>query len=508
MLENRNQAIVSGLLAVSITGFIGATALQFNDRIEYRIGNRIESNPAWLVPAKAEFKGLERGYGGIKITLALLATGASIAMMLLARKEGELEPMRQRIKAYKKKAQEFNHAAESAYQMAGTQMKYKKLLEADEVAFEGEIETAYCESLGIDPRQQQAQLTGTTTLDSVANPSDKVEASTAAVIEPKSTPNKYAYIKGFLSSTCLSWGNQGGGKSWIVRYFVREKLILGYRVIVFDPNSNQASWEGVELYNSYAEIERMMRWYINEVMERYTEFCASNFTEEDWRKQLWAQGQAISIICEEATTYADFIDDEKLLVKFVKVANTLSRKQEMPVTFVTHNNTQTCFGNIKGLGNVIARMQQIELIPTTDPETSQPVASGKAKIKIDGSDKWDEVEVPKIEKKITDFRGFRQSDKQPISTSQESPEQSGNVPIEKPETSGSPGGSVPAHLFGRFSATGTHTASAISSISNCPKLRQRKNHFIAVGSATRGKESRNVHGSAGDARSTNQRGEE
>lgn len=269
-------------------------------------------------------------------------------------------------------------------------------------------------------------LSGTQTLDSVTNPSDKVEDVTSATINP----GKYAYIKGFLSSTCLSWGNQGGGKSWLVRYFVREKLLLGYRIIVFDPNSNQVSWEGVELYNSYAEIERMMRWYVNEVMERYTEFCASTFTEEDWRKQLWVQGQAISIICEEATTYADFIDDEKLLVKFVKVANTLSRKQEMPVTFVTHNNTQTCFGNIKGLGNVIARMQQIELIPTTDPKTNQQVASGRAKIKIDGSDKWDEVEVPKIDFKLINFRGFQTPKKQSISTSENQPGTVRNVPAQ------------------------------------------------------------------------------
>jgi hypothetical protein len=68
--------------------------------------------------------------------------------------------------------------------MATTQNRYKKLAEADEVAFEGEIEQAYCESLGIDPSQQQPALTGTTTLESVANPGDKVEASTAAVIEP------------------------------------------------------------------------------------------------------------------------------------------------------------------------------------------------------------------------------------------------------------------------------------------------------------------------------------
>jgi len=53
--------IVSGLLGLGLIGFAGATALPFNDRIEFKIGNRIESRPAWLVPAKAEFKGIERG---------------------------------------------------------------------------------------------------------------------------------------------------------------------------------------------------------------------------------------------------------------------------------------------------------------------------------------------------------------------------------------------------------------------------------------------------------------
>jgi hypothetical protein len=75
MLANKNQAIVSGLLGLGVAGFAVATALPFNDRIEYRIGNRIESQPAWLVPPKAEFRAIERGYGGIKILLALLATG-------------------------------------------------------------------------------------------------------------------------------------------------------------------------------------------------------------------------------------------------------------------------------------------------------------------------------------------------------------------------------------------------------------------------------------------------
>ncbi|MDZ7960764.1 MAG: DUF87 domain-containing protein [Aulosira sp. DedQUE10] len=234
-----------------------------------------------------------------------------------------------------------------------------------------------------------------------------------AKTSPSPVPAPENWIKGFLSSTCLVWGNQGSGKSWFVRHLVREKIAAGYRVVVFDPNSNKHEWRGVELFNRYEDIEEQMRLYVAEVMSRYADFGESNISEEDWRSQLWAEGKATTFICEEATTYTDFITDKELLATFVKVATTLSRKQEMPAVFVAHNNTQTCLGDIKGLANLIARMQQIQLLVTTDPTTAQPVASGKALIKLDGSDKWIEVLTPKIESKIRDFG----AEKEPVTTS-------------------------------------------------------------------------------------------
>src|SRR4028118_1854739 len=226
MLANRNQPIVAGLLGASIVGIVAATALPFNDRIEYKIGNRIESQPAWLVPPKAEFRSVERGYGGIKILLAMLATGGMVTVMLIARKEGEQEPIRQRIKKYKNKAYEFNFAAESAYSMAATQQRYKTLLQADGQAFEDEIETAYCQSLGIDPQQQQARLTGTTTLDSVANPGDKVDQQAAAsAIEPetdRTTDPKMPVLTNYPS--VLIYGAPGSGKTTFAEQQVKRLL--------------------------------------------------------------------------------------------------------------------------------------------------------------------------------------------------------------------------------------------------------------------------------------------
>lgn len=284
------------------------------------------------------------------------------------------------------------------------------------------------------------------------------------------------WIKGFLSSTCLTWGNQGSGKSWFVRYLAKAKADAGYKVIVFDPNSNKYEWQGVELYNDYADIQEKMRWYVDEVMARYSEFGKSNISEEEWRKRLWEQGKAVTIICEEMSTYGDFIEDKELLEKFVKVATTLSRKQEMPAILVAHNNTQTCLGNIKGLANMIARMQQIQLLATTDPATNQPVASGFALTKLDGSDEWVRVTVPKMTEKIRNFAKVEtQTEPQTVPVPldleavKQQLEKSLSLPIDEP-TVGAPSMSENAIALLNFLIRTEKLAATVAEIQPCFKI--------------------------------------
>ncbi|AFZ60823.1 hypothetical protein H6G54_05235 [Anabaena cylindrica FACHB-243] len=213
----------------------------------------------------------------------------------------------------------------------------------------------------------------------------------------------FEWIKNFLSTTCLLWGNQGSGKSWMARYLLREKAAMGYKLVVCDPNSNGYEWQGVRLINTYSEIEKFMEEYVTEVMGRYAEFGKSNISEEEWRANLWKEGKAVSVLCEEVSTYADFIQDKELLAKFFKVALTLSRKQEMPVLIVAHNNTQSCLGDIKGMHKLIERSQQLQPLATTDPTTKQPVASGRGLIKIENSNQWLEVNIPRQSEKIRNF---------------------------------------------------------------------------------------------------------
>jgi len=216
-------------------------------------------------------------------------------------------------------------------------------------------------------------------------------------------PTNIKWIDNFVSQTALIWGNQGSGKSWMARYIAKRKKDKGYRVVVLDPDSNRAEWEGVESYHDFDEIAEFLSWYVEELKGRYKAFNASNMTEDAWRAKLWAEGKAIALICEEVTTYVDLIEDKELLTHFFRLGLTKSRKQEMPLTFVSHNNNQTALGGIKGLANLIDKMLQLELQTDIDPETLQPVASGKGAVKLDGANQWVPVTLPKLERKITNF---------------------------------------------------------------------------------------------------------
>lgn len=245
------------------------------------------------------------------------------------------------------------------------------------------------------------------------------------------------WIKNFLSTSCLVWGSQGSGKSWLCRYLMKQKAEMGYKLIVLDPNSNSYEWRGenLTLYNTYEAIENYMRRYVEELQKRYEDFGKSCISEEEFRSNLWRDGKAISVLCEETSTYADFIEDRELLAKFFKTALTLSRKVEMPITVVAHNSTSTCLGNIKGMHNLIERSQQLQPLASVDPKTKQPVASGKGLIKIENSSQWVQVELPHLTEKIRDFSVKRDRTPEPVANNNSVVESLEKLYQAKPELS-------------------------------------------------------------------------
>jgi len=371
MLANKNQAIVSGLLGLGIAGLAVGTTLPFNDRIEYKIGNRIESQPAWLVPPKAEFRSIERGYGGIKILLAMLATGGCVAVMLIARKESEQEPIRQRIKQYKNRAYEFGFAAESAYQMSTTQTRYKKLAEADEVEFEGQIEAAYMESLEIDPSEQQPLLTGTATLASVNHPGDKVEGETPATVA----------VTGGNEMVILTWypsvlvhGVPGSGKTYFVEQEVKRRLAFGHEVVVLDPHAAYGQWEGCEVVGTgmdYEAIDAKLRWFRKQVKDRYKE---RNSKPNPTFKPL-------TIVGEEFTNWECNCEESD---EHYRTCNTDIRKVECYRIIVSHLTTQAGLGGGKGLAKMKTGMIEVELVGIFNPVTKRATPKFEAWVKLPG----------------------------------------------------------------------------------------------------------------------------
>ena len=249
-----------------------------------------------------------------------------------------------------------------------------------------------------------------------------VSSRAAASPSAPTTPSSTKWINNFISQTALIWGNQGSGKSWMARYIAKLKKDKGYRVVVLDPDSNRAEWQGVDSYHDIEEITDFLRWYVEELKGRYKTFNASNMSEDEWREKLWANGLALALVCEEVTTYVDLIEDKELLTQFFRLGLTKSRKQEMPLTFVSHNNNQTALGGIKGLANLIEKMLQLELQTDIDPETLQPVASGKGAVKLDGSNQWVPVVLPKLTQKITNFGEVQPTVIQPVTAPQSTTE--------------------------------------------------------------------------------------
>src|SRR4028119_917636 len=443
MLVNKNQPIVAGLLGASIVRIVVATALLFNDRIEYKIGNRIESQPAWLVPPKAEFRSLECGYGGIKILLALLSTGGMFLTMLRARSEGEQEPVRQRIKQYKNRAFEFGFAAESAYQMSTTATRYKKLAEADEVAFEGEIEQAYMESLGIDPSAQQPLLTGTATLESISNPGDKVDPQANSPELPDQTVGpKMPVLTNYPS--VLIYGAPGSGKTTFAEQEVKRRLEAGHRVIICDPHAAYGAWAGCEVVGggmNYAAIDAKLEWFAEEVRRRYKRI------ESEPNPTF----QPLTLCCDEFTNWAGRCSAAG---EFFQSALSDIRKAKMFGLIVSHTRTMAGLANAAGMAKLRdGALLEVELLGQQCPKTGNAVPRYEAVVKLPGMplNKRFILQVPKLSEP-TNHQPTKQDsayldpiarlqNSVPTAPNPDTPEQAGTPP-DVPETASSEPGTL------------------------------------------------------------------
>ena len=390
-------AITSALLGLGATAFATAIALPFDDRVEFRAHTRIDSKPAWLVPQKAEFLGIQRGYGGLKILAAIAGTTAMGGVMVISRKQAAREPVRQRVQGYRNQVEEFSAAAESAYQMALTQQRYKTLLEADQVAFEGQIETAYIESMGVNPEQPALP---STSLDQTINPGDKVRDAEAKpaihgqgdASEPTSTPASNGASHGLPNLTwypsVLVYGAPGAGKTTFTENEIQQRIKAGHKVIVLDPHAAYGAWKGCLVVGggmNYAAIDAKLKWFADEVQRRY------QIIQKDPNPKF----QPLTFVCDEFTNWASRCENS---AEFFQTVVTDIRKAEMFALIVSHSRTLAGLGDAKGMAKLRDEaLLEIELLGQQDPVTGKAVPRFEALIKLPGQSLSDRtlVKIPR-----------------------------------------------------------------------------------------------------------------
>ncbi|MBD2033888.1 hypothetical protein H6F76_02320 [Leptolyngbya sp. FACHB-321] len=232
------------------------------------------------------------------------------------------------------------------------------------------------------------------------------QSATPATPTSKPTADPTAYLQNFLEYPGLLFGGMGAGKSWTARYLVMQKVQAGHQVILLDPHAANHEWKGIRHIGAgmdYRAIAEFLQWYLDEIERRYQEFNRSGLTEEDWQDSLRQQQRITSVVSEEMTNWADRLPGD-IGSKFFKSAMSDSRKVLMPPLFVAHDRTLTALGDAKGIARLRdAALLELELIPTIHPTTRKPVSSGKGKLKLPGHAEWLGVELPTIERKITDF---------------------------------------------------------------------------------------------------------
>jgi hypothetical protein len=175
----------------------------------------------------------------------------------------------------------------------------------------------------------------------------------------------------------------------------------------------------------YRAIAEFLHWYLDEIERRYQEFNQSGLSEEDWQESLRQQQRITSVVSEEMTNWADRLPGD-IGSRFFKSAMSDSRKVLMPPLFVAHDRTLTALGDAKGVARLRdAALLELELIPTIHPTTRKPVSSGQGKLKLPGHSEWLPVELPQIERKITDFHTVNppphQAMQQPANTQPQPP---------------------------------------------------------------------------------------
>ena len=223
------------------------------------------------------------------------------------------------------------------------------------------------------------------------NSDTSTQTASATSFNPKNQPNEPTPIAGlmhfFRLQNTLVWGGQGSGKTSLTRAIAADKLAHNQKIIVLNPHGSAGTWQGMKLIGAgkdYKAVEEFMRSYLALIKKRYQLFEQSGISENDFLEQLLKAGLVESVICEEASSWSENVDQE-LLHEFTRTGLTESRKVGLPLLIVTHDPSLDFMGLKKGARLRDKGMAIVELEPgIADLDTGFLKATGKGKLQLPG----------------------------------------------------------------------------------------------------------------------------
>jgi hypothetical protein len=252
-------------------------------------------------------------------------------------------------------------------------------LDAEEAIFEAE--TA---GLSDDKKQEYMEflrnqktpflLTGTQTLDSITNPSDKVSDRTASAIEPEQVDGP-KMPKLIWYPSVLIYGAPGSGKSTFASDEVAKRKSAGHRVIVLDPHAAYGAWDGCEVIGGgmdYGAIDAKLAWFADEVGKRYKRV----YTEAN------PKFQPLTFVCDEFTRWGSKCANS---AEFFEQLVTDIRKVEMFGLIISHTRTLAGLANAKGFASLRDEaLLEVEILGNQDKDSGRATPRFEAMVKLPG----------------------------------------------------------------------------------------------------------------------------
>ncbi|OKH31739.1 hypothetical protein NIES2101_41295 [Calothrix sp. HK-06] len=192
-------------------------------------------------------------------------------------------------------------------------------------------------------------------------------------------------------------GEQGSGKSTLERLMIRLLKDDGYHIVVINPETNPAVWEGVQVLADAESINNFIGVFPEDIRGRQQIARDLKIDEDDYLKHIadksGSEGK-VAIFLMEANTYEIHGVDPELWAAFLKQSLTNIRKWGYTVCLTAHSDNQTSISSkLAGFSKMIDSAPRVDCIAVADAKTGEATSSGKALLKMKGIKDENPVEV-------------------------------------------------------------------------------------------------------------------